>query len=111
LKVTIIEFATTDDVKPELGEHGLLQLWKQLCGYLKRWGVPADDDWGKHCHKLISHMHEADPDGERYRYPADRKGKPFETTSVEIEKLVEAHWHITTYCEGSASMHDAGYRG
>ena len=111
IKSAIVEFAGTDTVPAHLEGHGLLALWYQLGKYMARWGTPNDDNWGKHCEKLLSHMHEADPDGERYRYPADLKGQSFTVTLVDLEDLVMAHWHITTYCDGCVSMHAAGYRG
>lgn len=111
LKATILEYAETDEKKPSLDGHGLLHLWNELGGYLERWGVPNSDEWGAHVHRLIGHLHESDPDGERYRYPSNRRGKEFKPTYVEIEGLIRAHWHITMYLDGCSEMRSAGYRG
>jgi hypothetical protein len=111
LKDTIREYAKTDDMPADLGTHNLMWLWNQLGTYMERYGIPADDEWGVYCDKLLNHIHEVDPDGERFRYPTARDGAPFEITRVELEGLVRAHWHITMYCDGCANMHVGGYQG
>lgn len=50
------------------------------------------------------HIDEIDPNGETFRYPTDRKGKPFNYTRVEIEGLVRAHHHVTLITDASISM-------
>jgi hypothetical protein len=111
LKDTILEYASTDAVPAKIDGHGLMQLWNQLLGYLERWGVPGTDEWGVYCTKLLNHIHEADPDGERFRYPTAKDGKPFELTRVELDGLIRAQWHLTIYCDGCANMHADGYKG
>ncbi|GGI23831.1 hypothetical protein [Bradyrhizobium guangdongense] len=111
LKSTIAEYAKTDEVEPDLAGHHLLNLWDQLGGYMERWGLPADDDWGRLVRRLLSEIQEADPRGDRFRYPLDIKGRPFERTWVEIEGLIRAHNSITTYLDGGANMHAEKYRG
>jgi hypothetical protein len=56
-------------------------------------------------------MQDVDPKGDRFRYPLDIKGRPFEPKWVEIEGLIRAHNGITTYLDGSATMHAEEYRG
>jgi hypothetical protein len=111
IKSTIDEYARTDEKEPDLAGHHLLDLWDQLAGYMDRWGVSADDDWGRIVRQQVAHMQEADPKGDRFRYPLDIKGKPFEPKWVEIEGLIRAHNSITTYLDGSATMHAEDYRG
>jgi hypothetical protein len=111
LKNIIVEFSATDDAPPELAGHNLVKLWEQLSGYMERWGVPATDDWGVNVAILIADLQEADPGGDRFRYPADIKGKPFEPTRVEVEGLIRAHNSITTYLDACGEMHSDGYRG
>ena len=94
LKDAILEFAKTDDVMPDLEGHGLMQLWNQFKDYMDRWGTPADDEWGVYIEKLMNHLHQHDPDGERFRYPENKKREPFGLTRVDLEDLVRAHWHI-----------------
>jgi hypothetical protein len=67
-------------------------------------GFATNDDWGRYCRKLIDHVSAADPDGERFRYPRDLEGVPFEYTRVELEGLIKAHYHVVSYCEASVSM-------
>lgn len=111
LKTAIFEYATTDGTPADLAGHDLVTLWDQLGAYMERWGVPAADDWGVNVAKLIADIHEADPRGDRFRYPLDIKGKPFEPTRVEIEGLIRAHSSVTTYLDACAEMHSEGYRG
>lgn len=107
IKATILEFAHTDKKPPELVGHGLLPLWSQLVGYMERFETPAHDEWGVFCGKLISHIHEFDPGGDRFRYPAARGGEPFVPARIELRGLIRAQWHVCMYCEGSREMHDA----
>lgn len=111
LKGTILDYTETDDTPPKLGTHSLQALWDQLGEYLSRWGVPNTDEWGMLCAQMISQMHQFDPDGERFRYPSNRKGETFELTQLDVEELVRAQWHLTMYLDGCCEMRDAGYRG
>jgi hypothetical protein len=111
LKSAIVEYSETDDTSPELAGHNLVALWKHLCGYMERWGVPANDDWGVNVAKAIADIQEADPRGDRFRYPLDIKCQPFEPSRVEIEGLIRAHNSVTTYLDACAEMHSEGYRG
>jgi hypothetical protein len=111
LKGTILEYAETDSMSPKLGTHNLQALRDQLGEYLDRWGLPATDDWGEHCAKLIAHMHESDPDGERFRYPSNMKGETFELTRLDVEELIRAQWHITMYLDACCEMHSEGFKG
>jgi hypothetical protein len=105
LKSTILEYAESDDTTPKLEGHDLIALWEQLSAYMDRWGSPTTDDWGIMVRKLISDIQDADPRGDRFRYPSDVKGKRFELTHVELEGLVRAHNSITSYLDGCATMH------
>jgi hypothetical protein len=105
LKSTILEYADTDETAPKLEGHDLLALWEQLSASMDRWGSPATDDWGIMVGTLIADIQQADPRGDRFRYPQDVKGKRFELTHVELAGLVRAHNSITSYLDGCATMH------
>jgi hypothetical protein len=104
LKSAIEDFAnyTGEDIK-DCG-HNLLDLWRELQRLqFDVAGLPGKgDEWGTHVEKLINHIHAIDPTGEAFRYPENRAGKKFDYTRVELDGLVKAHHHITSYC--SASM-------
>jgi hypothetical protein len=51
-----------------------------------------------------------DAEGDRYRYPSNRKGIEFGGTDVDIAGLIKAHGHVTTYLDACRSMYSAGYR-
>jgi hypothetical protein len=110
LKATISEFAQIDEVPPQLTGHRLLDLWDQLYDVMERYGSPPNDHWGIKCRGLVAHIHEIDPEGDRYRYPSNRKGKEYAGTEVDIAGLIKAHGHVTTYLDACRSMFAAGYR-
>lgn len=101
---------TIKDYQDHLGDrtvtdhHSLLKLWNLMTKLIADAGYVKDDVYAKYCVKLLNHVHDADPDGERYRYPHDTKGQPYGFTKVDLEGLVKAHWNVTTYAEGSAMM-------
>jgi hypothetical protein len=74
LKATIAEFAKIDDAAPQLVGHRLLDLWDQLYAVMDRYGSPPNDNWGIMCRGLVAHIHEVDPEGDRYRYPSTGRG-------------------------------------
>jgi hypothetical protein len=85
--------------------HSLIQLWRELITLIDNADLgDGSDDWTVYCEKLIKHIHDADPDGERFRYPSDKGGQVFELTRFELEGLAVAHWHIGMYCDGSIGM-------
>jgi hypothetical protein len=49
------------------------RLWNHLQKQIETAGFPNDDDWTRN--KLIHHIHEIDPDGERFRYPLPESPK------------------------------------
>lgn len=50
---------------------------------------------------LIAHVQSFDPSADRFRYPADRSGARYVGLSVDLDALFQAHWIITTWCEGA----------
>lgn len=110
LKSTLLEYAESDQTPPKLDGHDLVALWDQLEGYMGRWGSPATDDWGRMVRALITDIQDADPRGDRFRYPTDIKGNPFELTHIELEGLIRAHNSITSYLDGCATMHSESAR-
>ena len=104
LKSTIATYADyTRDPSPDCG-HRLLDLWNELKRQFNLASMPDQEEWGHHCERLIHHIHNIDPTGKSFRYPAKRDGKLFDYTYVELQGLVEAHNHITTYCDASIDM-------
>jgi hypothetical protein len=95
LKGTIRVFSEVDEVK--FSDHGLAKLWTRLLAVINNNGYDTDDEYADYCGQLVNHIHEYDPSGET-------SGIEFEYTRVELEGLVRAHFHITSYCEGSILM-------
>lgn len=90
-------------------EHRLVKLWERAKQHVAQAGCPTDDAWSNHCGKLIKHLHDMDPNGQRFRYPGDNNGKPFEYTRVEFQELAKAHAHITLWCDAATeTLHESG---
>jgi hypothetical protein len=84
--------------------HSLTKLWNTLVKLLTAAGAPTNDEYSKYCLKLLNHINQTDPDGEQFRYPHNKAGEAFELAKVDLERLVKAHWHVSTYAEGSVEM-------
>jgi hypothetical protein len=104
LKTGIKEYAETMGEPYSLDGHSLTGLWNQFKNLTKKSGFVTDDDWTPYCEKLINHINESDPDGERFRYPRSKAGDVFTYTRIELEELVKAHYQITLYCGGCGDM-------
>jgi hypothetical protein len=106
LKRAISEAANYSTIEADLTGHRLLPLWQQLLNHASLAGLSVDDEYTAYCGKLINHLHEADPDSERFRYPTAKGGQQFKFTRIELDGLIKAHFHITTYCDGIVTTFD-----
>jgi hypothetical protein len=106
IKGAIVAYAESAGELPRIEGHGLAQLWNELMRQIQAAGFETDDEWTVYCGKLVQHLHEVDPDGERFRYPTSRKGVAFDFTRVELKELAVAHWHIGMLCDGAIGMLD-----
>jgi len=110
LKWAIDEYVKyTGDAPGDLATHNLHKLWNELNRQFKLVDAPEEDDWGKHCGRLLKHMHDIDPTGEAFRYPHNLGGKVFDYTFVEFQGLVDAHRNITGFCGASLEMIPSSY--
>jgi hypothetical protein len=108
LKWAIEEFyGYTGDPSGDHGHH-LVRLWQELKRQFALAGMPDEEEWGKHCGRLLEHIHQIDPTGEAFRYPHNLGGVAFQYTRVELEGLAKAHHHITMYCGASLDMLEYG---
>lgn len=107
LKDAIQSLARWNDITVQDHGHGLAKLWVHLLGHVEACGFTTDDDWTRHCSKLVQHLDERDRGSMRFRYPADQAGNLYQPTAVELEGLGKAHHHITRYCDAVVSMIDA----
>lgn len=101
LKQVIQEYAAATGNPSDATGHSLVALWNKAAKLVQ---VPQGDDWSAHIGRLIQHLHDFDPDGQRFRYPEDIVGTPFDGTRVELERLAHAHGSITLWCEGACDM-------
>ena len=105
LKGVICEYALATNRNADTSsEHRLLWLWTEAEAQIQAAGWTTDDRWSEHCRRLVQHLHEVDPRGERFRYPHNNAGKAFAYTRVELEGLAMAHAHITTWCGAAIDM-------
>lgn len=102
LKEVIQDYcAATGNLYDAAGIHSLVSLWNRVT---KLMPIVPEDEWSAHVGRLIQHMHDFDPDGQRFRYPENNDGVPFLHTRVELEQLANAHGTITLWCEGAMDM-------
>ena len=94
------------DISSQIEGHSLSKLWAEFLRQVELAGFGNDDAWTVYCGKLVQHLHDSDPDGERFRYPINRKGQRFDLTHVKLRELAVAHWHICMLCEGTVAMLD-----
>jgi hypothetical protein len=87
-----------------IDHHSLTKLWNTLVKLLAAAGAPTDDEYSKYCLKLLNHINQTDPDGEQFRYPHNKAGEEFKLAKVELEGLVKAHWHVSSYAEAMVDM-------
>ena len=107
IKDAIIAYAeSAGQVDPVLS-HNLLLLWEELLRQTEAAGFKNDDDWTVYCGKLVEYIHGFDATGEKFRYPANRRGVLFEMPDIDLKQLAIAHWHIGMLCDGAIGMLDA----
>jgi hypothetical protein len=107
IKNAIIVYSESAAVPPDVKGHSLARLWNELMRQIELAGFEINDEWTVHCGKLVDHIHQIDPDGERFRYPSSTSGTEFDQTSVDITGLAVAQWHIGMLCDGVIGMLDA----
>jgi hypothetical protein len=107
IKNAIIVYSASAGQPASIKGHGLAQLWTELLNQIRIAGFSTDDEWTNYCGKLVNHIHEIDPDGERFRYPSNSSGLEFDTMSIDLQGLAVAQWHIGMLCEGAIGMLDA----
>jgi hypothetical protein len=108
LKNVIIEYSEANGRSISTSEeHNLSALWEETKTQIEAAGWKTDDRWTNHCRKIVQHLSDADPDGQRFRYPQNNAGRPFPYTRVELQALAKAHAHIKLWCEAACDMLDA----
>jgi hypothetical protein len=74
LKRTIGHYQKHLGDKTPTDHHSLLKLWYLMTKLVRDAGYIKDDEYGNYCVKLLNHVHEPDPDGDRYRYLTISRG-------------------------------------
>ncbi len=97
IKSAITELAAGVEPRPS---HDIKDLFAQLLKERAAAGYCDDDDLAQNVVAMVALVQRFDPSGDRFRYPT-RKGKPFEGIDVDLDQLFQAHWIITTWCEGA----------
>jgi hypothetical protein len=98
IKSAILELAGAISGKPG---HNIQRLFQQLLDIRAAEGHCDDDDLARNVQDMIIQVQAFDPFADRFRYPADRDGKPYEGIAIDLDELFQAHWIITTWCEGA----------
>lgn len=82
--------------------HDLALLFRQLCTVRARRGFSDDCDVSAKVQKAVELVQSLDPQADRLRYPRSRSGESFGGIDADLDTLFQAHWIITTYCDGAA---------
>ncbi|OEO31372.1 hypothetical protein VW23_016500 [Devosia insulae DS-56] len=96
LKVALLE--ATGEAK---GSHDLSLLFEDLRKARSGLGFNDDDDLAESVNAMLDHVQTFDPFADRFRYPVPKWGQPFPGFVTDLDGLFQAHWIITTWCEGS----------
>jgi hypothetical protein len=101
-----------DGAERALGEfpngHCVWQLWEPVREYLEKWS-PHDRDRA-HVDDVIRQLHEADPNGDGFRYPVSSKRRDRKTTltkvpaQVDLGKLDRSMRKTANYLDGTVLM-------
>lgn len=81
--------------------HNLSKLFEQLIQVRAEIGLDDENEYTDQVRAMIAHVQFFDPLADRFRYPASRDGTPFEGIEVNTDDLYQAHFAITTWCEGA----------
>ncbi|RZK03361.1 MAG: hypothetical protein EOO76_02900 [Novosphingobium sp.] len=91
----------TGGIDKDLG-HRLDHLFDRLLAARRELGLHDDDGYMQKVQTMIAEVQAFDPTADRFRYPATRRGEPFDGFHADLDKLYQVHWMITTWCEGAA---------
>jgi HEPN domain-containing protein len=107
IKSTILELA--GEISGKAG-HNLQALFRQLLDIRAKEGCCDNDDLAQNVQDMIAQVQAFDPFADRFRYPTDRGGKPYAGVAIDVDELFQAHWIITTWCEGAVmEMRENGF--
>ena len=81
--------------------HNIQALFKQLLAIRADEGWHDDDELAQSVKGMIALVQSVDPFADRFRYPTDKSGKAYLGVTVDLDELFQAHWIITTWCEGA----------
>ncbi|MCQ2005854.1 hypothetical protein [Rhizobium sp. NRK18] len=105
LKYAISHVAAYTSLPTNTQGHNLLVLFDHLQKqYMQATGLPTDDEWTAFCRKLIIHIAEFDPGGDRFRYPSNNRGDTFTEADVDMEGLLKAHAHLTGWATATVAV-------
>lgn len=107
IKDAIIAYAESAGQQDPVLSHNLLLLWGELMRQTEAAGFDNSDEWTVYCGRLVEYIHSFDATGERFRYPANRRGVLFEMPDIDLKQLALAHWHVGMLCDGAIGMLDA----
>ncbi|MBO1361951.1 hypothetical protein J2D73_19395 [Acetobacter sacchari] len=91
---------TAGELRGSLG-HDLNKLFSRLLRERATLGYCDNDDLTRRVQTMIAEMQSFDPLAERFRYPRMKDGRPFDDIEVDLDQLFQAHWIITTWCQGA----------
>ncbi|SNS95689.1 hypothetical protein SAMN06295912_12629 [Sphingomonas laterariae] len=97
IKSAVLEIAGRIDGRPD---HNLQSLFEQLLQVRAAAGCCDNDVLARDVQAMVTLVQSFDPFADRFRYPAEKGGKPYKGFDVDLDELFQAHWIIVTWCEG-----------
>jgi hypothetical protein len=98
IKSAIVEIAGHVEGKPS---HNLQTLFAQLLRVCASGDCGDDDGLTRDVQSIIARVQSFDPFADRFRYPLTYGGSPRAGIAVDFDELFQAHWIVTTWCEGT----------
>ena len=99
IKAAILDIAGVIEGRPG---HNLEKLFNLLLKVCAAHGLDGDDELTESVRTMVRFAQSFDPSADRFRYPEGRGGTSYPAITVDFDELYQAHWIISTWCEGAA---------
>ncbi|MBZ9920179.1 hypothetical protein LB517_24550 [Mesorhizobium sp. BR1-1-12] len=104
LKAALVEFPAYTGIPADLEGHRLLNLFNNLCRQVEGIGIPIEHEWTWRTKDILQHIHDYDPNGDRFRYPETKSGQKFADMAITFDQLVRCHGVVTIFADASADQ-------
>lgn len=89
--------------------HNLTKMFERLLAARADLGWVDDGEYTNKVKDTVAHVQSFDPFADRFRYPTNRSGQPYEGVNVDLDELYQAHFIITTWCWAAELEYEERY--